>query len=529
MSYAEGLGRLVKKIKVYLGGQMRDTKRLGCLSGTGIIAAIITTIVIVGYVYAKGGLLYNPGSLNAQSGEMLGGVASHAEIGGKCSACHTAPWESARMEDRCVDCHGNIAVQMQDVATMHGSMLTGQPDLRCRFCHPEHRGPDAKLTELGDRSFPHEVVGFSMNGHQFKASREAFICSDCHADDISSFDIQTCDTCHRQMDLSLMTAHALSYGSACLDCHDGVDGLVSNLNHADFTFKLSGKHDGLDCAKCHTNVRKLGDFQTALQDCQACHRKDEPHQGRYGFDCATCHNENGWKPAKFDHNLSVFKLEGKHGETACETCHQNSVFIGTPADCYSCHQDKDEHDGLYGSNCAMCHNPSDWDNAEFDHDLTKFPSMNCYSCHQQDDKHAGRYGTDCAACHNPSDWKDATFDHNLSSFPLTGRHTVLPCEKCHSTGQFDGLPAFCASCHGDPGYHAGMFGFECASCHSTENWFTRYSGPHPGIADEGGRGVNHGGASCRDCHTQTLHTATCTACHDSNNPDGDGGGGGDDD
>ena len=127
------------------------SNRLGCLSGTGIVAALVTAFVIVGMVYARGGVMFSPGPLNAEAGEMLGGVTSHAATGGECKACHTAPWESGGMEDRCVDCHGVIAAQMQDVATMHGSILTDKPDLRCRFCHPEHRGPDAPLTELGEQ------------------------------------------------------------------------------------------------------------------------------------------------------------------------------------------------------------------------------------------------------------------------------------------------------------------------------------------------------------------------------------------
>jgi len=460
---------------------MRNTSRLGCLSGTGMVAAIITSLVIVGYVYAKGGLLYNPGPLNAQSGEMLGGVTSHAEIGGNCKACHTAPWESARMEDRCVDCHGEIAVQMKDVATMHGSMLTVQPDLRCRYCHPEHRGVNAKLTELGNYSFPHEVVKFSLKGHQLTAARAAFACSDCHADDISKFDPQTCDTCHRQMDLGFMTAHIISYGSTCLDCHDGVDSLVTDFNHNRFEFKITGKHDGLDCAKCHLDARTISDFQAPLQDCYSCHHNDDPHEGRFGRDCAACHSVNGWKPAKFDHNLSDFKLEGAHAETRCEECHVNNVYKGTPTD--------------------------------------------CYSCHQQDDEHGGRFGTDCSICHIPTSWDNLTFDHN-ATFPLTGAHVSVACELCHVDNQFQGLPTACAGCHGDPVFHSGMFGLDCVACHTTNNWYAPYNGPHPGIADEGGRGVNHGGASCRDCHTQTLHTATCTVCHNSNNPDGEGGGGG---
>lgn len=462
-----------------------NSKRLGCLSGTGIITAIITALVIAGYAYAQGGLIYNPGPLNAQSeGEMLGGVTSHAGTGGNCKACHTAPWESAKMEDRCADCHGDIAIQMKDIATMHGKMLHDNPALGCRHCHPEHRGPNSNLTELGDAVFPHEMVGYSLDGHQLTASNEAFVCADCHGNDISNFDIARCDSCHRQTDLGFMTAHTLSYGSACLDCHDGVDGLVTNFNHDRFSFKLVDGHVGLPCVQCHVDARNLSDFAGTSQDCYSCHRRDEPHEGRFGLNCADCHSINGWSPAKFDHNLSAFKLEGEHQEVACEGCHQNRMFKGTPTD--------------------------------------------CYSCHRQDDAHNGSFGNDCSICHTPTSWDNITFDHN-KTFPLTGKHVDVACEKCHINNQFVGLSTACVSCHADPAFHSGMFGLDCVSCHTTDNWFARYNGPHPGIADEGGRGVNHGGASCRQCHTQTLRTATCTACHNSNNPDDEGGGGGHDD
>lgn len=459
------------------------TNRLGCLTGTGIIAALITAFAIAGFAYARGGLMYNPGPLNAQSEEreVLGGVSSHAEIGGDCGACHTAPWEPAKMEDRCVDCHGGIAVQMQDVASMHGTMLHKNPDLQCRHCHPEHRGAEAKLTELGAEPFPHQVVGFMLTGHKLTTAREPFTCQDCHADDISTFDMNTCDACHRQMDVAFMTAHSLSYGGACLDCHDGVDRFDENFDHNSFPFQIKGQHVGLACDKCHFNARGLADFPVTLQDCYSCHSKDDPHQGTLGADCVDCHSEDGWTPAKFDHNLTAFKLEGGHLEAACQDCHATRVFAGTPTD--------------------------------------------CYSCHQPDDEHQGEYGTECSACHNTSDWEDADFDHNLTKLPLIGGHSGVPCSRCHSTGQFVGLSTTCASCHGDPAYHAGLFGLNCLSCHTVDNWSAKYRGPHPGIADEGGSGVNHGGGSCRSCHTKTLHTATCKQCHNGN-PDGDGGGGG---
>lgn len=373
------------------------------------MVAISAVLVIAGYVFLEGGLLYNPGPLNAQSGEMLGGVTSHTQIGGDCKACHTAPWEPAKMEDRCVDCHDELAIQIQSLASLHGKILYDHSELNCRDCHREHRGPDAHLTEMTVAAFPHEMVGYSLNGHQLTVTRDAFICSDCHGDDLSRFDLKRCDSCHRQMDPGFVTAHTLSFGSACLDCHDGTDKFVENIDHNNFSFKLHGKHADVNCKQCHVD----------------------------------------------------------------------NVYIGLPMDCYSCHRPEDEH--------------------------------------------KGQFGMDCAACHNPTNWDDADFDHNLSNFPLRGRHIDLVCERCHSTGQFTGLSSACVSCHGDPVFHAGMFGFDCATCHTTENWFAQYRGSHPMVADEGGRGVNHGGASCRDCHTQTLQTATCTACHDGNNPEGEGG------
>jgi hypothetical protein len=63
-------------------------RRLGCISGAGIIAVLVTLLLITGFVLVRGGSIFIPGPLNAQaSGESLGGVRSHAETGGRCAAC----------------------------------------------------------------------------------------------------------------------------------------------------------------------------------------------------------------------------------------------------------------------------------------------------------------------------------------------------------------------------------------------------------------------------------------------------------
>ncbi len=454
-------------------------KRLGCFTFSGILAALITGLLIAGVAYARGGLLFNPGPLNAQTGPVLGGVSSHAEIAGRCDACHSAPWDSVKMADLCVNCHGEIAAQMRDMVALHGAMYQKDPQLECRNCHPEHRGAQAPLTVLQGGEFPHELLGFSLNGHRLTAQKEPFTCVDCHLEDISTFAADTCEACHRQMDANFAQAHLLSFGGSCLDCHDGVDRFGERFTHNSFAFRLSGKHSGVACVQCHLDARNLADFQRAPQDCYSCHRTDDPHETRFGTDCGACHTTDGWEDATFDHNLAAFKLEGEHAEADCKDCHQDGNFTGTPTDCYSCHSQNDAHDG--------------------------------------------RFGQDCAACHNPFSWENVTFDHDRSNFPLTGAHVNVACEACHTTGQVAELSTQCVACHADPEFHLGAFGAGCADCHSTTAWTPatfNLSHPEPRV-DEEGSGVNHGFTACRTCHPSTVRNYTCLACH-SDNQGGEG-------
>jgi hypothetical protein len=192
-----------------------------------------------------------------------------------------------------------------------------------------------------------------------------------------------------------------------------------------------------------------------------------------------------WKPSTFNHVNSIFKLTGKHLSIACTKCHADLKFKGTPTV--------------------------------------------CYSCHAANDHHGGKYGTNCGACHSTSAWKPATFDHNLSKFPLTGAHVNVACAACHSNGVFAGTPTNCSACHNDPTFHAGAFGLNCVSCHTTSAWrpakFT-LSHPKPSGGD-GGSGINHGRTTCRTCHPSTVHQYTCVACHKNGVPGNGGGGGGD--
>jgi hypothetical protein len=456
---------------------MMNQKQPGFLTRSGIIAALLTILIVVVVGLIWGGVLFSPGPLSAKTGPVLGGISSHADLSNSCSSCHAAPWDPTGMTDRCVACHTDVAAQLNDPKSLHGLFLASNSGLTCRSCHTDHHGATASLTNAGNASFPHEKLGYALTAHTLKSDGSPFACADCHGKTYSGkYDQTACISCHQQVKADFMQAHLQAYGENCLGCHDGIDSYGHAFDHSKVTFQLTGKHIGLDCGQCHTGARTIADLKTTSQDCVACHQKNDPHNGQFGTNCAACHSTAGWLPATFDHNLSNFKLIGKHADVPCASCHVNNVFKGTATD--------------------------------------------CYACHAKDDKHKGQFGTACEACHSPNGWLPASFDHG--KFPLTGGH-ALACTRCHTSKSFTGLSTACAACHADPAFHAGVFGTNCAQCHTINNWSANFTGPHPSCGGEAGNCIGHGGASCRDCHTVNLMTATCTKCHDNNNPGGGGG------
>jgi hypothetical protein len=416
----------------------------------------------------SGGAMFSPGPLSAVAGDALplGGVKSHAELR-DCMACHAAPWDIATMADRCLTCHTDIQAQLRDPQSLHGALPDPSGARACRACHTEHKGAQASLTSLDERSFPHDRLGFSLAAHRTKKSGQPFACADCHAKRLSQFDLAQCETCHRTYQADFVVSHISDFGKDCLSCHDGVDRFAkARFDHNAFAFALVGKHIGVKCSQCHANARTLADLKGAPQACAGCHTKDDAHKGAFGTNCAQCHTPEDWKKATFDHNLAAFKLTGKHANVACDKCHVNNVFKGTP--------------------------------------------QACAGCHSKDDAHKGVFGTDCAKCHTPEDWKQATFDHNLPVFKLTGAHVKVACDKCHVNNVFKGTPQTCAACHPEPDVHKGAFGTDCAQCHTTTTW--------QGATFNHAFPLNHGRQGtqpCARCHTPPNYRAyTCYNCHE---------------
>jgi hypothetical protein len=439
-------------------------KRLGCISPTGLLAALITSLVILGMGLARGGRLFSPGKLNAQAGKLtLGSLRSHAETGGNCAACHASYWSPQSMSDRCLACHTDLTGNPKD---FHNVMLAQSRKTTCYQCHTDHHGQAAALTVLDLNKFPHLSVGYSLQGHQKMADGAPFTCSDCHGPAMAHFEQATCTGCHEKLNVSFMQPHVQAYGSDSLACHDGVDRFGRAFDHNRLAFKLVGKHASVPCASCHNGARSVADFKSASQDCYACHAKDDPHQGKFGQGCNGCHTPDDWKKATFDHSLAAFQLTGAHARVACDKCHINNVFKGTPRE--------------------------------------------CAACHAKDDAHQGKFGTDCAGCHTPDDWKKATFDHSQAAFQLTGAHANVACTQCHVNNVFKGTPQVCSACHKEPAIHAGLFGQGCETCHTTIAWSpAQFNGPHSFPLSHGANGPS----ACSTCHPTSLSAYTCYGCH----------------
>jgi hypothetical protein len=190
---------------------------------------------------------------------------------------------------------------------------------------------------------------------------------------------------------------------------------------------LLGGHADLACEDCHVQPVHEVLLET---DCYSCHEDDDSHEDQLGKACGDCHNEIGWtENVLFDHGLTIFPLIGSHADAACEDCHETPRFKDAPEACIDCHLEDDVHEKKLGSDCGLCHSPSDWARWEFDHNLqTRFEidgahmelqcevchtrpmksdvelGRTCGGCHRRDDVHDGEFGTDCERCHTTEDF-----------------------------------------------------------------------------------------------------------------------------
>jgi hypothetical protein len=309
-----------------------------------------------------------------------------------------------------------------------------------------------------------------------------------------------------------------------------------------------------DCGQCHEPFDK----KSQRRLCLACHkdvaRDIESKVGFHGrrrevagVECKHCHTEHKGRSfdivkldrQTFNHDLTDFKLDGRHRTASCSVCHvAPAKFRAAPGECIGCHKQDDHHKGTLGRECAGCHAPEGWRKTKpFDHGKTKFPLEGahqkvacavchvgerykdlprlCVDCHRIQDRHRGRYGDKCERCHNAKDWKSVGFDHDKTKFPLRGNHKAVKCDACHSGDLYaDKLATGCASCHGRSDPHKGQLGTRCERCHAETGWRKKVDFDHD-ITRFPLIGL-HSGVACEECHRNQAYKSTpsiCSGCH----------------
>jgi hypothetical protein len=246
---------------------------------TSGLVALLTLAAVGALLLARGGRMFSPGGLSAfaRRGVALGGVPSHAELGGNCSACHVAPWGRETMAGRCLGCHEDVRAQIEEKKPLHGRMSEG---MACRRCHTEHHGPHAALTSLA--SFDHDLTGFALTG-----KHRGVGCASCHPRNVFKGTPQACASCHAEP-----AVHKGRYGTDCARCHSAASWGGATFKH---TFPLSHgarRRRTNACATCHP---KAHDYRTYT--CYGCHahepgRIERKHvrRGITDFEgCVRCH------------------------------------------------------------------------------------------------------------------------------------------------------------------------------------------------------------------------------------------------
>jgi hypothetical protein len=421
--------------------------------------------------------------------------------------------------------------------------------------------PAAAQFETPNRSF-HNTSAFRLEGRH-----QTVPCASCHLNGQYRGTPTTCYACHwvRRRDDRFQTR----LGSQCEQCHRPISWSAVNWNHAaQAGVPLNAGHRTLTCESCHRN----GDVRAIAVTCVSCHQRDfdtttAPNHRAAGFpvSCESCHRpgDTTWQRSGgggFSH-ATVFPLVGVHATAACQACHRNNVYRGTPRECVACHltqynatQNPNHVAANFPTTCEVCHRPADptWrSGATFDHNTVftlvgvhatqtcqachrnnvyRGTPRECVGCHQaqytgsQNPNHAAaNFPTTCETCHRPTDpsWRSGSgFNHN-SVFALVGVHASQSCQACHKNNVYRGTPRDCIGCHQpdynaaqNPSHVAANFPTSCDTCHRpTDPQWRGATFNHNAVFPLVGV---HASQTCQACHRNNVYRGTprnCIGCH----------------
>lgn len=282
--------------------------------------------------------------------------------------------------------------------------------------------------------------------------------------------------------LSLLLAVRLGGGSIFnpgpLSAAESGENLGGVPSHAALNHRCDACHlpwQGISAARCEQCHQIVAEQRTTGKGLHGL----LPGTGR----CATCHTEHHGAGATLT-RISTGSFPHQR-LTGFSLAHHTVDFDGAPLDCSGCHQG-DTYTAA-GVDCLECHTGAQADFIA---------------------GHRATFGDDCAGCHDGRDTM-ADFSH-ATVFPLDGAHADLRCEACHREQIFAGTPQQCAACHQEPALHAGLFGTECARCHTALAWQPARLSQHTFPLDHG----DEGRQECQTCHEEQYTVYTCYSCHE---------------
>lgn len=254
---------------------------------------------------------------------------------GRCQDCHEDEHEG-EMGDACTECHNTRGWNRINRTTFEGrfdhestdfALIGAHADGECSSCHGPRPRRDNEV-----------YVRFAAAAQQQAYPPPV-------ADD--------CVSCHRD-------SHRGEFADApggivCENCHTQAAWQPAEYDierhNRDAAFALAGAHVATPCFACHENAAR--DPEVAVwhldpYDCVSCHESDDPHQFQFpDTACDSCHDEEAFTIAVFDHDNTRYPLDGKHRDVPCADCHPEETspagtsfvrYAPVGMDCGDCHR-----------------------------------------------------------------------------------------------------------------------------------------------------------------------------------------------
>ena len=460
---------------------------------------------------------------------------AHKELEGinNCTKCHTLGKELSNKN--CLSCHKEISSRLKLKKGFHFTVAKKE----CVECHKDHHGRNFEIIHFDKKEFNHSQVGFNLE------NKHATIkCEECHSPQkIKSPEILAlnkerktrtflglngdCVNCHEDV-------HKKQFSKKCNDCHNTKNWKpAENFLHAKAKFQLIGKHEKVECEKCHKKTwakNSVTQFiKLEFSSCDKCH--NDIHKGKFKQPCSECHTPSSWGEVKgkaFNHSMTKFLLKGKHTNLRCDDCHAKNekeknasgelgFKITKFSECKDCHNDahaKQFNKRSDKGKCESCHNENGFAQSTYtfvNHQNSKFKLLGshiatpCIKCHENnkveskctkkfnwgenilcitchDDVHKNqfkeKFNNNCELCHTTESWQKSIFQHEKTKFILRAKHSQIKCAECHRPNEISEIILYssvkkeCNDCHEDK--HAGQFlvlgKIKCESCHSDKFW-----------------------------------------------------------